>query len=128
LTERDESGIVRAGFVREDERGTFTEALNDGHWESVVVAQMRPQAVLGHHYHKLTDVFVYLTTGRAEVIEIDVASGATKRRPLFAGEGIWLHVNVAHAIRFEEESSIVLLKSRRYDRAEPDTYPYTVPL
>ena len=125
---RDRTGILTPGFVRHDARGTFAEVLNDGSWESVIVAEMHPSAVLGHHYHKRTDVFLYLRSGRATVTEVTVASGALRRRALAAGEGVWLHAHVAHAIRFEEESSVLLLKSRRYDAADPDTYEYSVPL
>jgi quercetin dioxygenase-like cupin family protein len=128
VSERDETDIVRPAFVRRDGRGSFTEVLNTGRWESVIVAEMRREAVLGHHYHREADVFLYLITGRAEVVEIEVESGATRRRPLLAGEGIMLHVNVAHAIRFDEDSSVILLKSKQYNSAEPDTYAYSVPI
>ena len=128
IPDHDETQIIHPGFVRRDERGTFAEVLNDGRWECLIVAEMKSGAVLGHHYHKLTDVFLYLRTGGAAVSEVDLGTGAGRRRTLAAGEGLWLHAGVAHAIRFEEASSVILLKSRRYDSRDPDTYACPVPL
>jgi quercetin dioxygenase-like cupin family protein len=89
---------------------------------------MRPGAVMGRHFHRLTDVFFFLVAGQARVTEVDVRTGAERRTELRAGEGLWLHPNVAHAIRFERQSSFLMLKSRRYDRADPDTFEYEVPV
>ena len=121
-------GILRPSYTRVDDRGTLREVLNAGRWESLLCGEMRPGAVMGHHFHKVTEVFVYLTSGRIHVTEVEVTTGVIRSRQLAAGEGIWLHPNVAHALRFEEASSFLMLKSKQYQPDDPDTFHYSVPL
>jgi hypothetical protein len=45
---------------------------------------------------------------------------------LRAGQGVILNTNESHAIRFIEESDFVMLKSLRYNPADPDTYQFPV--
>lgn len=118
--------IVTPGFRRVDERGTFLEVLNTGRWESLLSGHMKSQAVMGNHYHKRTDVFFFLTSGRAEVTCFRFDTAERTQRTLKADEGIFLKARTAHAIRFEEDSSFVMLKSARYDDAHPDTFPHRV--
>ena len=124
--EKNNEGVIRPSFKRVDERGTFLEALNFGQWENLFCGQMRAQAVMGNHYHKQTDVFFFLTDGRAEVICLRLDTGERSQQTLKAFEGILLKAHVAHAIRFEADSSFVMLKSVRYDSAHPDTFPHRV--
>lgn len=120
--------VLRPGYVRVDERGTLCEVLNEGRWESVLCGEMHRDAVVGRHFHKVTHVFFYLTSGRATIVTVDVATSESARFALHAGEGVWLQPQVAHALRFEEESKFLMLKSHRYDPGAPDTFHYEVPL
>lgn len=122
----NEDIIIRPSFERLDERGTLLEVLNAGRWECLLCGRMMAQAVMGNHYHKRTDVFFFLTSGRAEVICLHLGTGGRNQLALEAREGIILKANVAHAIRFKEDSSFIMLKSVRYDNADPDTFPYCV--
>ena len=118
-------GQVRSpSFTRVDARGTLMEVLNTGQWACLLCGRMKAQAVMGNHYHKRTDVFFFLTDGRAEVLSQNLATGERQQHRLAATEGIWLKTNVAHAIRFHEESSFVMLKSLPYDRNDPDTFAH----
>lgn len=119
-------GVLRPSFERTDERGTFVELLNSGRWESVVWGEMRAGAVLGHHYHKQTDVYFVLTQGRAAVSCEDVRSGARRALTLQARDGVLFAPYESHAVRFEEPSSFIMLKSRQYDQANPDTFPHPI--
>ena len=118
--------IVRPGYERIDERGTLLELLNSGRWESILWGQMKAQAIMGQHYHQRTDVCVYLLTGRAEVVSVNVATGERSQSALAAREGVLLPRRVAHALRFLEPSTFLLLKSLRYDPDDPDTFAYRV--
>lgn len=118
--------LIRPSFERVDERGTLLEVLNAGRWESVLWGQMKAQAVMGNHYHKRTDVFLFLISGHAEVTSLQLGTGARKAMVLEASEGIMLKANVAHAIHFKADSSFIMLKSVRYDNADPDTFPCRV--
>lgn len=118
--------IFSPGFVRTDQRGLFQEVLNDGHWESLVMGRMNPDAVLGHHYHKKTLIFFYLPRGSARIKTVDVETAETDLFSLHGGQGVLLRTNESHAIRFLEESDFVMLKSLRYDPTDPDTYEFIV--
>lgn len=114
--------ILKPSFERQDHRGLFQELLNTGVWETVIYARMNPDAVLGNHYHKKTEIFLYLLSGAAQIRTVHVESGQRDQFRLEAGSGVLLHTYHSHAIRFTESSEIIMLKSRRYDEADPDTY------
>ena len=112
--------------LREDARGLFVEVVNTGPWETVITATMRPGSVIGNHYHKRTRIFLYLVSGAADVHVTAVDTGERQRCQLKAGQGTYLEPYQAHAIHFEAESTFLLLKSRRYNKDDPDTYPFSV--
>lgn len=118
--------VLRPSFERTDSRGTFVELLNAGRWESLVWGEMTSGAVMGNHYHKETEVCFLLTHGRATVVCEDVRSGVRRQVSLKAREGILFKPHEAHAVRYEEPSAFIMLKSRRYDQANPDTFPRVV--
>ncbi|MEK6677453.1 MAG: hypothetical protein AABZ47_17600 [Planctomycetota bacterium] len=136
-TQVNSLALVHPTYVREDERGSFIEILNRGPWETVITGFMRPGGILGNHYHKKTRMFLYLLQGSAEIwvravrCETDGdchdnALASVARETLATGQGLYLEPNQAHAIRFLEESSFLLLKSRRYSEVDPDTFLYEV--
>ena len=112
--------------VREDTRGSFIEVVNEGPWEAVITGSMKAGAVLGRHYHRVTDMLFHLIDGAVEVSIVEVESGASSRISVGPRQSVRLNANEAHAIRFLEESRYLLLKSRRYDADDPDTYPFPV--
>ena len=111
-------------YERVDHRGRFIEILASGTWETVIFGQMKPGAVLGNHYHKLTRLFFYLTAGRVDVDVVRVSDHTRRRVSLRGGEGAFLETGEAHAVRFRESSEFILVKSRRHDPS--DTYAYEV--
>jgi dTDP-4-dehydrorhamnose 3,5-epimerase-like enzyme len=119
--------ILEPSFERTDERGTFIEVLNRGRWEALICGQMRAKAVMGNHYHKKTEVCFFLRTGSARIDTIHVESGELRRFPLSAKQGIILRTKESHAIHFLEDSEFIMLKSLRYDPADPDTFSFPVP-
>lgn len=121
-----DDGVIRPSFERVDDRGVLREVLNSGRWECLLSGEMKAQAVMGNHYHKKTNVFFFLTSGRADVTSVHMGTGSRRRYVLRRLEGILLKPHVAHAIRFEEDSSFIMLKSVRYDSADPDTFPHRV--
>jgi dTDP-4-dehydrorhamnose 3,5-epimerase-like enzyme len=118
--------ILTPSFERKDDRGLFQEVLNDGGWEALICGRMNPDAVLGNHYHKKTLVFFYLSSGSARIATIHVETEEKDVFFLKSGQGVILSTNESHAIRFIEESDFIMLKSLRYDPADPDTYPFPV--
>ena len=116
--------IISPSFKRCDERGTFLEVLNGGHWEALIFGQMHDGAVLGNHYHRKTQVFFFLSKGSARIDTVHVETGERKRLSLEANQGIIFRTNEAHAIRFLEESEFIMLKSVCYNPAHPDTFSH----
>ena len=121
-----ENKILKPLFKRVDHRGIFIEALNQGRWESLIFGQMKKGAVMGNHYHRKTAVFFFLARGGARIQWVHPRTRVRGRRSLKTQEGIFLKPPLAHAIRFTRSSSFIMLKSRQYNPAQPDTYPYTV--
>jgi quercetin dioxygenase-like cupin family protein len=118
--------VLKPSFVRHDARGLFVEVLNGGHWEALLTGSMNPGAVLGHHYHKETLVFFYLLSGMVHIRTLSVNTGERDAIELRSGEGIMLHTNESHAIHFSEPSNYIMLKSKQYDPANPDTFEMRV--
>jgi dTDP-4-dehydrorhamnose 3,5-epimerase-like enzyme len=118
--------ILKPVFERQDNRGLFQELLSSGTWESLIYMRMNPDAVIGNHYHKKTEIFLYLLSGSAEIKTVHVESGERDRIVMLAGNGIALQPYYSHAIRFTSESEAIMLKSRRYEEADPDTYSFPV--
>lgn len=121
------SKVLQATFRRVDERGTFIEVLNDGHWEVLICGEMRAGAVIGNHYHRKTEIFFFLKKGSARVGIIHVETGERRCLSLVAEEGVILKTKESHAIRFLQDSEFIILKSLRYDPADPDTFQYPIP-
>lgn len=124
--EVDEHAIVQPTFVRRDDRGLFIEVVNSGSWKTVITGSMKAGAILGNHYHKKTELFLFLTSGSCHVEKVDVRTRNKTETRINENEGIELPANHAHAIRFERDSSFVLLKSRAYREDDPDTFPFKV--
>jgi dTDP-4-dehydrorhamnose 3,5-epimerase-like enzyme len=118
--------VLTPAFRRLDERGLFVEGLNDGRWESLLFGSMTRGAVMGNHYHAHTDIFFCLTKGKADVTIVQVDTGEREQLTLNAEQGIRLAVRESHAIRFLEDSDFIMLKSLRYNPADPDTVAYPV--
>ena len=104
--------ILQPSFRRTDERGTFLEVLNNGHWESLIYGQMHSGAVIGNHYHRKTEIFFFLTKGSARIDIIHVEQGKRRRLSLQANHGVLLKTFESHAVRFLEESEFTLQSSR----------------
>lgn len=114
---------VSPAFLRRDGRGEFMEVINQGPWNSLITGVMHAGAELGHHYHQRTRMYFFLVEGLAEVVVVNVPSGERRCGVLRASEGVFLEPNDAHVIRFANMSRFILLKSRAYTEADPDTFP-----
>ncbi len=119
--------IVNPGFERTDGRGRMIEILNRGPWHTVLSGEMKTGAVMGNHYHKKTLVFFFVPRGRVVIDTVHAETGARDRVTLASGEGVLLTPMESHAIRFQEPSEFLMLKSVPYDPKDPDTFELEVP-
>jgi len=113
-------------FSRVDERGSFVEVLNAGRWEALLHGRMKRGSVIGNHYHERTEVFLFLTEGRAEIKTVEIGTGERQQFGLEANQGVMLHTRESHAIRFLENSTFIMLKSLAHNPDDPDTFPHPV--
>ena len=113
-------------FERVDDRGTFIEALNSGEWASLAYGSMQAGHVMGHHYHRETRSFFFLTRGQAEITLENINSKRQQQVTLHAKEGIVLQTNHAHLIQFTTETDFLLMKSKPYSDENTDTYAYHI--
>jgi perosamine synthetase len=120
------ASLLTPTFVREDDRGTFIEALNSQDWKNISFGTMKRGAVMGNHYHKKTDVFFFLTKGAANVDLKHAKSKTTEKLTLNHNEGVIFKPFHSHAITFIKDSSFVMGKSRTYIASAPDTYKLVV--
>ena len=118
--------IVLPGFERNDDRGLFREIINSGEWRAINWAKMLPGATLGNHYHKKTVMFFYLVNGSANVRTVNVNTGLRDEFELREGQGVFFHPFESHIITFVVESEVLMLKSLRFDPADPDIVHYPV--
>jgi hypothetical protein len=118
--------ILKPTFERNDARGQFQEVLTSGTWESLIRGRMKAGAAIGDHYHEKTTIFFYLSSGSARVRTIHVETGRRDDFSLAGGQGVMLSVKESHLIRFLEESEFIMLKSLRYNPADPDTFSFPV--
>jgi quercetin dioxygenase-like cupin family protein len=118
--------ILPTTFERNDQRGVFREILNEGQWEALIAGRMNPQAIIGNHYHKKTVIFFHISKGAASIKTINIDTGGRDDFLLHSGQGVILPTNESHAIRFLEESDFIMLKSVKYDPADPDTFEFPV--
>lgn len=119
--------VLKPNFIREDDRGLFVEALNGSVWEQVSYGKMKQGSVMGNHYHKNTSVFFFVIEGSVKIDIIGVDDDSKETIVLKPNEGTILVPNFSHAIRFTQESTFVMGKSKKYDKDNPDTYPLEVP-
>jgi len=110
--------------IRLDNRGEFVELINSGTWKSIAYGSMKKGAVMGNHYHKKTDVFFFLVSGRVLVYMQEVGSSIKKTIPLSSKQGIIIARGTAHAIQYLDDGTFVWAKSQSFDRKKQDMYEY----
>lgn len=115
---------VKAEFV--DQRGEIFKLLDDGETliKSVLLITCKKGAIRANHYHKKDTHYVYMLSGSMEYTEAAVDGKGYKETVLVKkGDIVYTPSNVAHAMRFLEESSFLTLstESRHQDAYENDT-------
>jgi mannose-6-phosphate isomerase-like protein (cupin superfamily) len=100
--------------------------VTSGPWESVRAGTSRRGSTWGNYYHKQTRLYFCILQGdaRVDIVDVEWAAGKTKR--LGPGEGVFVEPGQAHSIRFAQDSTYVLLKSRPDRDVESDTFRFAV--
>jgi len=120
-------GVVGPSFVRNDDRGTFVEVVNEGPWETVIYGSMKKGKTMGEHYHRENRAFFYLMTGRAEVRIKHLVDGTESTVFLEARQGLTFLPFELHTINYLKDSDFMLLKSYRFHDSKPDIFTTETP-
>lgn len=113
-----------------DARGGITKLLDDGKTtiKSVLLITSKKGTIRANHYHKTDSHYVYMLSGLMEYVEAPMVQGEIDRTRqeaavLEAGDMIFSPSLIAHAMRFLEDTSWVVLatNSRRQADYEADT-------
>jgi dTDP-4-dehydrorhamnose 3,5-epimerase-like enzyme len=118
--------ILKPIYERQDKRGLFQEVIRGYDWKTVITGHMIKGSEIGHHYHKNTVLFFFITSGSVDIIVENVKTHERDQLELKKCEGVLLHPGQAHVITFQQESNFLLLKSLSYDPDNTDTHPYHV--
>jgi|SRR3989344_6924210 len=109
-----------------DGRGEIFKLLDDGKTiiKSVLLITCAKGAIRANHYHKKDTHWVYLLSGSMEYTEAAIDGKGYKESVIVKkGDLVFTPSNVAHAMRFLEESVFLTLstESRHQDAYENDT-------
>jgi len=109
-----------------DGRGEIFKLLDDGKTiiKSVLLITCTKGAIRANHYHKKDTHWVYLLSGSMEYTEAAIDGKGYKESVIVKkGDLVFTPSNVAHAMRFLEESVFLTLstESRHQDAYENDT-------
>ncbi len=113
-------------FERKDHRGTFTEVVNEGPWETIIHGSMKKGATMGNHYHRECRAYFYIIQGSANIRARHLVDDSKDEVLLEAGHGLFFLPFVTHIVEYLEDSTFLLLKSYRYKNDNPDIYPLDV--
>jgi len=107
----------------EDERGFIHDIFSYTTVDAGTHISFSAGAVRGNHYHKLTDQYDYILSGKLECYTKD-ENGKSEMEIVSVGDFITLPRNVQHAYRALEESQMVSFTHgpRQAEEYETDVY------
>lgn len=117
---------IKVSYERIDSRGIFREIINSGDWKSVNYGFMNKGAILGNHYHKECDALFFLIKGTAHIEILNIKEKGAKKISfdLTESEGVIFEPFETHIIKFSEDSTFLMLKSKIFDSKNPDLHEY----
>jgi len=107
-----------------DERGAIIKILEPSiAMRSILIITSKTGAIRSNHYHKNEEHYCYLVSGKMEWMEKPVEGGKVESAVLGAGDMIHTPPRSIHAVRFLEDSVLLVLSSmpRSYVGYEEDT-------
>lgn len=116
--------VLESTFIRRDKRGVFVEILNKGIWKNISFGKMKKGAILGDHYHKKTDLFLFIINGRAQIDMVDIKSKKVETMVLKNNQGAFIKRGYFHKVKFLTDSIFIMSKSEKYNPKNPDTYNF----
>ncbi len=120
-----------------DDRGFLVEFLKQPELKDknkifgqIYFVTFTPNAVRGHHYHRLKDEWFGIAQGRCEVVLEDVKTKEKMKIILDSNDDkikqIRIGPNIVHTIKnlSNDISVLIAYGSKSFKSEDPDTYPY----
>jgi mannose-6-phosphate isomerase-like protein (cupin superfamily) len=77
-----------------------------------------PGAIRGNHYHKIKNEYLYIISGRVQLVVQDLASGQRESMSLESGDLVFIPVSIAHAFRTLEQGQGIEFSTAEFDRSD----------
>ena len=116
--------------VHIDQRGEIIDILTNTDIDSATIVTFNINAIRGNHYHKNTTQWNYVLTGEIDYYSMNMIDRKIENRVLTAGYLIISPPNIAHALKANQESKVLILTKgpRSGDNYETDTFRLMEPL
>ena len=113
-----------------DQRGEIIDILTNTDIDSATIVTFNINAIRGNHYHKNTTQWNYVLTGEIDYYSMNMIDRKIENRVLTAGYLIISPPNIAHALKANQESKVLILTKgpRSGDNYETDTFRLMEPL
>lgn len=123
-------GKLTLETAHEDERGTIIDLLTGGSIDAVTALTLKKGAVRGNHFHKKTRQWTYVIAGQITYGDKGKGEAEAEFNIGLVGDLFFSEAGFVHAIRAEEDSSIIVFTSgpRAGDDYETDTFRTEPPL
>jgi len=106
-----------------DNRGAFYGLVNTGNWKETNVIKTNKGEIRGNHYHKETDEVIFMLSGKAKVLLIDVKNPTdTTEIILDEMEGIIIQPYTLHKFEYLEKSIHIAFLNKAFDPKNPDLH------
>lgn len=109
--------IIKPLFEYTDERGTLTEIASGVNYHN-----RKKGHTAGGHYHKETEEFFYVISGLVEMELKDINNSKTEKFLVQQNEGFLIPVYHYHSLRFLEDSQLIAILSKAFDKNNPDIF------
>jgi quercetin dioxygenase-like cupin family protein len=113
--------LLKRLLLPQGELAQFYDADEGMHYMAVL--ELKEGGVRGNHYHRQKREFVYVISGKVELLTENLADSAQVTLSLAAGELAIIETNVGHALRTVEAGLAIEFSPARFDRTDVYRYP-----
>ncbi len=109
--------IIKPLFEYTDERGTLIEIASGVNYHN-----RKKGYTAGRHYHKETEETFYVISGLVEMELKNVNDSKTEKFIVRPNEGVLIPAYHYHSLHFLEDSQLIALLSKDFDKNNPDIF------
>jgi quercetin dioxygenase-like cupin family protein len=113
--------LLKRLLLPQGELAQFHDADEGMHYMALL--ELKEGGVRGNHYHRQKREYVYVISGKVELLAENLADRAQVSLSLAAGELAIIETNIGHALRTVEAGSAIEFSPSRFDRTDVYRYP-----